>query len=130
MHETRDIHSLGVALTGAGLGVFLILVALMPLALMPAVGSLHHRIEPRVEQFKLPPQPRLQPNSIEDLAEIRAAELRRLNGNGADHIAIDRAIEIVAQRGVPVRVGATPALPPPTPAPDLMTNPPWGRGVR
>ncbi len=130
MHETRDIHPLGVSLAGAGLGLFLILVALMPLALVPAVGSLHDRMQPRVQTFQLPPEPRLQRDSIDDLARIRSAELARLNSSGPDHIPIEQAMAIVAQRGVPVRAAGVPTLPPPTPVPDIATNPPWGRGVR
>ncbi len=130
MHETRDIHALGVSLAGAGLGLFLILVALMPLALVPAVGSLHDRVQPRVESFKLPPEPRLQADSIDDLARIRAAELKQLESSGPGHIPIEQAMEIVARRGVPVRGAAVPALPPPMPVPDIATNPPWGRGAR
>lgn len=95
MHETRDASALGIALSGAGLALFLILVALMPLALT--------RKQPRVERFALPPQPRLQADSIDDLARIRAAELKRLNSDGPDHISIERAMQIMARRGVPVR---------------------------
>lgn len=122
MHETRDIHPFGVAMAGAGLGLGMILVALMPLALT--------RSQPRVERFAMPPEPRLQADSIDDLARIRAAELRRLESSGPDHIPIERAMEIVAQRGVPVRRAGAPTLPPPAPVPDIATNPPWGRGAR
>lgn len=97
MHETRDASAAGIALSGAGLAVFLILVALMPMLLT--------RKQPRVERFTLPPQPRLQADSIDELARIRAAELKRLESSGPDHIPIERAMQLVAQQGVPVRGG-------------------------
>jgi hypothetical protein len=135
MHETRDIHPFGVAMAGAGLGAFLILVALMPRVIMPAIGSRHERIEPRVERFTLPPEPRLQPDSMRDLEQIRGAEMKHLESygwidraHGVVHIPIERAMQIVAQRGLPVRpTTGTPPVPLPQPAPDIETNPPWGR---
>ena len=56
----------------------------------------------------LPPQPRLQENAKRDLQDLRAAENTALNsyqwvdrGRGIVSIPIGRAIQIVAQRGVP-----------------------------
>jgi hypothetical protein len=57
------------------------------------------------------PGPRLQATPPTDLAKLKEAELRRLNGYGwvdrkagLAHIPIDRAIEIVASRGLPAGV--------------------------
>jgi hypothetical protein len=60
------------------------------------------------------PGPRLQAEPPIDLAKLKQAELRRLNGYGwvnreagIAHIPIDRAIEIVASKGLPARSGPT-----------------------
>jgi hypothetical protein len=74
--------------------------------------------------------PRLQAEPPIDLAKLKEAELRRLNGYGwanreagIAHIPIDRAIEIVASRGLPAMGGpaeknaaVTPAAQPATSA--------------
>jgi hypothetical protein len=58
------------------------------------------------------PGPRLQATPRTDLVKLKQADLRRLNGYGwvdreagIAHIPIDRAIEFVAAKGLPVRVG-------------------------
>lgn len=60
------------------------------------------------------PAPRLQPEPPVDLIHLKKTELERLNGYGwidrdagIAHIPIDRAIEIVASRGLPTS-GAAP----------------------
>ncbi|HWC97468.1 MAG TPA: hypothetical protein VG456_11975 [Candidatus Sulfopaludibacter sp.] len=59
---------------------------------------------------KLPPAPRLEETPILDLQEMRAAEDQVLNSyawvdkqNGVVRIPIDRAIDLLAQRGLPAR---------------------------
>lgn len=59
---------------------------------------------------KEPPAPRLQPAPAKDMAELRAWEDEQLHGyawvdkgSGAVRIPIERAIEIVAERGLPAR---------------------------
>jgi len=56
------------------------------------------------------PQPQLQKTPIPDLKAIRAEEDRLLNGyswvdqpKGVVRIPVDRAIEVLAQRGLPTR---------------------------
>lgn len=70
------------------------------------------------------PEPRLQPNAAEDLIKVREEEHRRLNSygwvdqnRGVAHIPIERAKQLVLQRGLPVRTpGAVlPSAPPPAP---------------
>lgn len=58
------------------------------------------------------PGPRLQAAPRTDLVKLKEADNRRLNGYGwvdrdagIAHIPIDRAIEFVASRGLPARVG-------------------------
>jgi hypothetical protein len=72
------------------------------------------------------PGPRLQAAPPTELAELKESELRRLNGYGwvdraagIAHIPIDRAIDIVASKGLPARVGPAEKnaeTPPPPPA--------------
>ena len=68
---------------------------------------------------RMPPEPRLQSTLRLDLSAVRAAEDQILNGyavvegtKGAVRIPIDRAMEILAQRGLPARSEAPPAAGP------------------
>jgi hypothetical protein len=70
------------------------------------------------------PEPRLQPNASEDLAKFRQEEHRRLNSygwvdqnRGIAHIPIERAKQLVLERGLPVRTAgiSPPSAPPPAP---------------
>lgn len=63
------------------------------------------------------PAPRLQADPVADLNKFRAAEEQHLNGSGwidkksgVAYIPIERAIDMTAQQGLPVR--PAPALPP------------------
>jgi hypothetical protein len=68
------------------------------------------RDQVNVDARRLPPMPRLQSAPISDLKDMRAAEEQILNGygwvdqaNGVVRIPIDRAIDLLAQRGLPTR---------------------------
>src|SRR5580658_7051070 len=69
------------------------------------------RIEsPAQDARQLPPEPRLEVTPDIDLQEMRAAEDQVLNNyawldqqNGIVRLPIDRAIELIAQRGLPAR---------------------------
>ena len=63
-----------------------------------------------VEAPKPPPEPRLQVNPRQDLADLRAKEDRTLNtygwvdrNAGVVRIPIDEAIRLILQRGLPAR---------------------------
>jgi hypothetical protein len=65
------------------------------------------------EKQTLPPAPRLQPEPIKELNQMHANEELLLNSygwvdqaNGVVHIPIDQAIDIVAKKGLPVKVSA------------------------
>lgn len=78
-------------------------------------------------QRRQPPGPNLQTTPEKDLATMRAGEEARLHsygwidqGQGVVHIPIERAIEILAERGATATTEVTPApgtVPPATPAP-------------
>jgi hypothetical protein len=70
------------------------------------------------------PEPRLQPNAPDDLLKFREEEHRRLNSygwvdqnRGVAHIPIERAKQLMLERGLPVRQAGTvpPSAPPPAP---------------
>jgi len=72
----------------------------------------------RAEAPPLPPEPRLQAKPRADMAAMRAEEQRLLSSygwteDGHVRIPIDRAIELVARRGLPVREGAAAQAAPP-----------------
>lgn len=86
-----------------------------------------------------PPEPRLQTNSAQEFAEVRAQEDAELHSygwvdrsNGIIHIPVEAAIKIALERGLPVRQSApaanatsAPAAPaaPATPAPTATPKP-------
>ena len=62
---------------------------------------------------KQPPEPRLQPNPARDLREMRAAEEQLLHqyawidpDKGIVRIPIERAMDLIAQRGLPAYAGS------------------------
>lgn len=114
-YETRDLPArpVVVALLLGTLVIVLIFVAMY--ALTAAFDAYVRRTTPPANPLaaaapKEPPAPRLQPAPAKDLAELRAWEDSLLHGyawvdknSGIVRIPIDRAIELVAQRGLPAR---------------------------
>lgn len=83
----------------------------------------------RLDESPAPPRGGdLAENPARDRPEIRAGEIRRLQTYGFDEdrgvarIPIDRAMEIVAQRGVAVRTATPPATATPAPEPASPAN--------
>jgi hypothetical protein len=113
-HEPGDVNA--VFLTKFGIGMaFLIVVFLFGLwglfeyfVKREAALSLPSGAFP-VSQQKLPPEPRLQPKPALDMQQMRAAEERTLHqygwvdpDKGIVRIPIDRAMDIIAKKGLPV----------------------------
>src|SRR3954470_5733119 len=110
-HEHRDVNVWAVYKFGIALAV-LCVVAMgllygMYVFFLDREGGALGRGEANVAQRNLPPTPRLQAKPITDLKEIRAAEEKTLNGygwvdqkSGVAHIPVDRAIDLLAQRGL------------------------------
>ena len=98
-------------LTLAGFLIHLTLAAMYKYFAGPGVSLYLH--QPAGEVYARPPQPpepRLQPDPVADNNDMRALEQQRLNSYGwvdqsagTAHIPIDRAIDLVAQRGIPAR---------------------------
>lgn len=118
-HESRDVRVRPIVVAFIGLGV----VTLLSLALMYALLSGFTGLERRASQpasplaaaygRQAPPEPRLQVAPRDDLRRLRAREDEQLHGYGwvdrpagVTRIPIERAIELLAVRGLP---GAAPS---------------------
>ncbi|HLH17059.1 MAG TPA: hypothetical protein VKX45_07550 [Bryobacteraceae bacterium] len=119
--EHRDVNVRAVFWTGVGLLVALWIIVLLMYPLFAFFRRERAEAEaatPAASRgLTVPPGPRLQSNPRRDLQEFRKYEEGQLNGyHWVDHargvvsLPIERAIEILAQRGIP-----------PQPAPPGMT---------
>jgi hypothetical protein len=114
-HQTSEINVR--AITGLAIGL-----VISVLAVFLSVGGLFRLFErqhtsdsgpPRISTSgKLPPAPRLQTDPAADLQQLLEAENAKLNsygwidkGAGVIRIPIGRAMDLLAQRGLPVRGG-------------------------
>jgi hypothetical protein len=116
-HESSDVSIRAIALFGLGLilvGVFIhfLLIALMN-AFSDQLTGPAGLARPLSDILNRPSDPLLQDNPADELAKMRAAEAEALNkygwidkSRGVVRIPIDRAIDLVAERGLPVRVQA------------------------
>ena len=118
-HETSDLDARVPALFGAALTTAIIVLMAATYwiydfsvsrqaARYPVVSPLAYTREPT-------PEPRLQVDAPRELRELRAAEDAALHGyawidkdRGLVRIPIDRAIEVLAQRGLPARAQTAP----------------------
>ena len=107
--EPKDINATAVFLTGIGVLIvmWVAVVLIMPLF---SYFKAERGIGPVVKELpaRVPPEPRVQPNPRADLHEFRAREVSALHTYGwvdkksnVISIPIDRAIQLLAQRGVP-----------------------------
>jgi hypothetical protein len=119
-HEASDLNPRRVALIGLALAVTIAVV----LGITYAIFQYFHVDEARTQAVPSPlsytreptPEPRLEVKPGGDLKTVRAQEDAILKSYGwvdADkgivRIPIDRAIEIVAERGLPARAAKSPA---------------------
>lgn len=115
-HETRDVTFRPVIAAGIGLIVLLVgSVVLMRLVfgyLATREARMSPPANPLAKSFarQVPPEPRLQPDPLKDLLDMRAEEDAVLNSygwvdrkSGIVRIPINRAMELLAQRGLPSR---------------------------
>jgi hypothetical protein len=115
-HETTDVDVRSVMFFGIGL----VMLCVVSFALLVGVFKYFEAREAakqpplrpgiNLDVRRLPPEPRLQPAPIADLQDMRSAEDKILNGygwidqsNGVARIPIDRAIDLLSQRGLPSR---------------------------
>ena len=109
LYGQRNLFAIGLVITaifsaGLVLGIFQYM-------LHREGGVPASRIEsPAQDARQLPPEPRLEETPMSDLQEMRAAEDQILHTygwldqpNGIVRLPIDRAMELIAQRGLPAR---------------------------
>jgi hypothetical protein len=123
-HDDRDINVRAITIFAGAMLVSALVIHIglwvMNDRLLDAERAAHGPVMPMAaERAKGPPAPRLQANPVADLRAYRAAENERLRSygwvdqaRGVVHIPIERAIDLVAERGLPSR-------PPVAPAPGL-----------
>jgi hypothetical protein len=148
LHETSDVNVRGIFGFGIGLAVGTALVSLL---LFGAFSVMVKRFNPPAPPNASPltrnrplvpesrryaneafPEPRLQPNVVEDLKKFREEEYEHLHSYGwvdqnagVAHIPIQRAMELTLERGLPVRTpGAVPPSAPPLAPPAATTGAP------
>jgi len=110
-HETTDVNVWAVGKFAIGLVVVCVVSIALLFGLLKFFQSREETsMANTVEPTKLFPQPQLQKTPIPDLKAIRAEEDKLLNGyawvdqsKGVVRIPVDRAIEVLAQRGLPTR---------------------------
>ena len=117
-HETRDVGIRGIVIFGVVMFVSLVAVGVLMAWLFghfAETQSLGPPASPFTDVRVLPPSPRLQVEPHKDLERLRAEEAEELNSYGwvnrnpdVFHIPIERAMELVAARGLPSR-GSAPA---------------------
>jgi hypothetical protein len=120
-HETSDVDIRAVFGFGAGLVVVALLINLLTYALFRYFDAREGRhVTPQyplaaAEGSRVPPEPRLQTNPRQDLADFRAREDQTLTSygwvdrnGGVVRIPIDEAIRLTLQRGLPVRQAVKP----------------------
>lgn len=113
-HEHSDIDVWSVGKFAIALGVLCLFSFGLLFGLFKyfqsTTGGPMPKSELNVDARRLPPEPRLQTTPVTDLKEMRAAEDKVLNGygwvdqaHGVVRVPIDRAIDMLAQRGLPSR---------------------------
>ena len=110
-HETTDVNVWAVGKFAIGLVVVCVVSIALLFGLLKFFQSREETsVANTVEPTKLFPEPQLQKTPIPDLKAIRAEEDKLLNGyawvdqpKGVVRIPVDRAIEVLAHRGLPSR---------------------------
>ena len=121
-HETRDASIRGLVVFGLTLFVSLILVLVVAAKLFryfATAQSLGPPASPFANARVLPPAPRLQTGPRQDLQRLKQSQQELLNSYGwvdknagVVRIPIDRAMDLLLQRGLPVRTaGGNPEKP-------------------
>lgn len=111
-HETSDAEIKPVFIFIAGLGLFILVSMLAMSWMFDLFFELRTSPEPTglFDRRQLPPEPRLQTNPAVDLRQVREREEKLLHSyqwidkeSGVLRIPIERAMEILAERGLPYR---------------------------
>jgi hypothetical protein len=113
-HETRDAEIRPIVYTGIGLALMAAAVGIFVYGIFKYLGG--HAIATiqvnpmSVEDQQIPPAPRLEEHPAIGLQQLHAEEDRMLSTygwvdkkTGVVHIPIDRAMDLMLQRGFPTR---------------------------
>src|ERR1700735_895283 len=124
-YEKRDAHISPVLHFGFWLGVLLVatLFGMKWTYDHFKTESMGPPASPFINERVLPSSPRLQANPHQELRDYCATQQKAVNGyswidqqSGAVQIPIDRAMDLVLQRGLPARSSAPPSDMPPVPS--------------
>jgi hypothetical protein len=110
-HETTDVNVWAVGKFAIGLVIVCVVSIALLFGLLKFFQSREETsVANAVDPVKLFPEPQLQKTPILDLKAIHAEEDKLLNGyawvdpkQGIVRIPVDRAIEVLAKRGLPTR---------------------------
>ena len=110
-HETTDVNVWAAGKFAIGLVIVCVVSLLLLFGLLKFFQSREETsVANTVEPVKLFPEPQLQKTEILDLKALHAEEDKLLNGyawvdpkQGIVRIPVDRAIEVLAKRGLPSR---------------------------
>lgn len=111
-HEVRDVQPRSAVIFFVSLGVLIILALVGMWALFDYLEAQEAKVQPPPVTIErpLPPEPRLQVTPETDLERLRAREEAILHSYGwvnkeagVVRIPIDRAIDLILQRGLPAR---------------------------
>jgi hypothetical protein len=113
-HEERDVQLRPLIVSGMGLAILAGLSLFATWLLFDYFAARRARLEvtpsPVFEARQPPPEPRLEVSPQQDLRQMRAAETALLHSYGwvdrqagIVRIPIERAIELLAERGLPAR---------------------------
>jgi hypothetical protein len=113
-HETTDVNVRTVAWGLVSVGLLVVLAALLLVGVFRYFAERAERQDPELHPLAAerpePPGPRLQPDPAVDMRQMRQSEEQLLNSygwvdreRGLVRIPIERAMELVEQRGLPAR---------------------------
>jgi hypothetical protein len=118
--EASDVNIRGILAFGIGLLVAAVVIHVLVWLLFAYFASRESQLAARdfplaaEQQNRLPPEPRLQTNPKQDLADLRRREEIILNSYGwvdrnagIVRIPIGEAMKLTVERGLPAREGAT-----------------------
>lgn len=118
-YEVEDASVREIVFTGIGLAVGTLVVCLLTWGLFnisKTVSQEGQPVNPMARPGQLPPEPRVEVQPWVDLENLRRHEEEVLQtygwadkGAGKVRLPVDRAIDVMAARGLPVRGGQPPA---------------------
>jgi hypothetical protein len=117
-HEVRDVLLRPILITGAALFITLFIVMAITLGLYTwnanRLAQAQTPLPPLATVDQTFPEPQLQPSNNADLLAMYAEHDELLGSygwvnqaQGQVHIPVERAMELIVERGLPVRPGAT-----------------------